>query len=143
MPGKPDEFGVRYWLTVDAKNRYILNGFPYLGKDATRPPDKPLSEHVMLRLMESFFDKEKNVTTDSYFTSVSLANELKKRKTSFVGTLNRARWEEPSSVKHTRDPLHTTILLKSNGMVLTSYQGKVTEYVLVLSTLHTGVDIDQ
>ncbi|KAJ8868807.1 hypothetical protein PR048_030348 [Dryococelus australis] len=138
MPNKPDKFGVKYWLAVEAKNRYVLNGFPYLGKDAIRPADRPLGEHVVLRLMEPFFDKGRNVTTDSYFTSVSLDSELKKRKTSLLGTLNRARWEVPSSVKHNRDPLHMTILLKSNDMVLTSYQGKVTKNVLVLSTLHTG-----
>ncbi|KAJ8883774.1 hypothetical protein PR048_015628 [Dryococelus australis] len=85
MPNKPDKFGVKYWLAVDAKNRYILNGFPYLGKDATRPADRPLGEHVVLRLMEAFFDKGRNVTTESYFASVRLANELKKRKQALLG----------------------------------------------------------
>ncbi|KAJ8874725.1 hypothetical protein PR048_025591 [Dryococelus australis] len=83
------------------------------------------------------------ITPDSYFTSVSLANELKKRKTRLVETLNIARREVPSSVTLTRDLLHTTILLISNDTVLTSYQGKVTKNVLVLSTLHTEVNIDQ
>ncbi|KAJ8887860.1 hypothetical protein PR048_014078, partial [Dryococelus australis] len=128
MSNKPDMFGVKYWLAVDAKHQNILNGFPYLGKDATRPADRHLGEHVVLRLTELFFDKGINVTTDSYFTSGSLVNELKKRKTSLVGTLNRARREVQSSV---------------NDMVLTSYQGKVTKNVLVLNTIHTGVDIDQ
>ncbi|KAJ8868645.1 hypothetical protein PR048_030184 [Dryococelus australis] len=112
-PNQPDKFGVKYWLAVDSKNQYILNGFLYLGKDATRPAHIPLGEHVVLRLMEPFFDKGRNVTTDSYFSPVSLASELKKRKPAL------------------------------NDMVLTSYQGKVTKNVLVLSTLHTGVDIDQ
>ncbi|KAJ8881389.1 hypothetical protein PR048_017870 [Dryococelus australis] len=93
--------------------------------------------------MEPFFDKGRNVTTDSYVTYASLANELKKRRTSLVGALNRARQEVTCSMKHTRDPLHSTILLKSNDMVLSSYQGKVTKNVLLLSTLYTGVDTDQ
>ncbi|KAJ8887256.1 hypothetical protein PR048_013471 [Dryococelus australis] len=79
------------------------------GKDATRPADRPLGEHVLMRLMEPIFDKQ----------------------------------EVPYSVKYTHDPSHTTILLKSNDMVLTSYQGKVTKNVLFLSTLLTGIDVDQ
>ncbi|KAJ8885623.1 hypothetical protein PR048_011821 [Dryococelus australis] len=128
---------------VERELQMVLCGVASHQKDATRPADRPLGENVVLRLMEPFFDKGRTETTDNYFTSVSLANKLKKRKTSLVGTLNRARWEIPSSVKHTPDPLHTNILLKSNDIVLTSYQGKGTKNMLVLSTLHTGVDIDQ
>ncbi|KAJ8867173.1 hypothetical protein PR048_033037, partial [Dryococelus australis] len=85
MPNKPGKFGAKYWLAVDAKNRSILKDFSYLGKDATRSADRPLGEHVVMRLMEPFVDKGIIVTTEQ------------------IGDKN----------------------------------------VLVLSTLHTGVDIDQ
>ncbi|KAJ8873319.1 hypothetical protein PR048_026953 [Dryococelus australis] len=65
MPNKLDKFGVKYWLAVDAKNLYILNDFPYLDKYAIWPAARPLGEHVMLRLMEPFFDKGINSQTGS------------------------------------------------------------------------------
>ena len=33
---KPRKFGIKLWLTVDVQTKYILNGFPYMGKDETR-----------------------------------------------------------------------------------------------------------
>jgi hypothetical protein len=39
MPNKPDKFGIKFWLLVDVESKYIVNGFPYLGKDADKTPD--------------------------------------------------------------------------------------------------------
>ncbi len=36
MPNKPDKFGIKFWLLVDFESKYIVNGFPYLGKDQTK-----------------------------------------------------------------------------------------------------------
>jgi len=143
MSSKPDKYGVKYWLATDAKIRYILNGFPYLGKDETRPQNRSLGEHVVLRLLEPFLHKGRNVTTDNFFTSVSLANELQKRNTSIVGTLNKVRREVPPSLKNARDPLHSTVIYKMGDITLTSYQGKVKKNVIILSTMHSGVLVDQ
>ena len=30
------KFGIKLWLAVDVQTKYILNGFPYMGKDETR-----------------------------------------------------------------------------------------------------------
>lgn len=36
MPNKPDKFEIKFWLACDVNSKYIINGFPYLGKDARR-----------------------------------------------------------------------------------------------------------
>jgi len=36
MPNKPDKFGIKFWLASDVETKYVVNGFPYLGKDETR-----------------------------------------------------------------------------------------------------------
>ena len=36
IPSKPYKFGIKFWLAVDVQTKYILNGFPYMGKDETR-----------------------------------------------------------------------------------------------------------
>lgn len=77
----------------------MCNAFPYLGKDLSRPSGERLSEHVVMKLMEPFMDKGRTVTTDNYFTSLSLAQRLLSRKTSLVGTINKIRREVPPSAE--------------------------------------------
>lgn len=87
IASKPDKFGIKFWLAADVKSKYLLNGFPYLGKDVDRPTSQPLSEYVVLRLVEPYMGKGRNVTTDNFFTSVKLAEKLKAKNTSLVGTV--------------------------------------------------------
>lgn len=61
-------------------HKYIVNGFPYLGKDEIRVTSQPLSEFVVLKLVESFTMKGRNITTDNFFTSVTLASKLTTKK---------------------------------------------------------------
>jgi len=65
-------------------SKYVVNGFPYLGKDETRPENQSLGESVVLRLVEPYKGKGRNVTTNNFFTSLKLADELKKKDTSLV-----------------------------------------------------------
>ncbi|XP_071749598.1 piggyBac transposable element-derived protein 4-like [Lepeophtheirus salmonis] len=76
MAKKPDTFGIKFGLTVDASSKYLVNGFPYLKEDSQRLANKFLSEFVVMKLMEPYLGKGRNVTTNNFFTSLSLANEL-------------------------------------------------------------------
>lgn len=143
MASKPDKFGIKFWLAVDVESKYLLNGFPYLGKDETRPSDQSVSENVVLRLVEPYLDTGRNITTDNFFTSLNLAEILKARNTSLVGTVNRARREIPHEVKTSRIEVNETYILEHNGCTLTVYQGKVNKNVLILSTMHSSVDIGE
>ncbi|KAF2894950.1 hypothetical protein ILUMI_11225 [Ignelater luminosus] len=144
MSNKPDKFGIKFWIAVDTKSKYILNAFPYLGKDGTRPQNQALSENVVLRLLEPFTKKGRNVTIDNFFTSVRLAEKLIKLNTSIVGTMNRSRREVPELVKSSRGDLYETVLLKTDNdnCILTVYQAKQNKNVLLLNTLHTSVTIN-
>ncbi len=51
----------------------------YLGKDETANPQLCLSENVVMKL----------ITTDNYFTSIKLAEMLKSKNTSLVGTMKK------------------------------------------------------
>lgn len=65
-----------------------------------------------------------------------LAEKLEQKATSLVGTLNKIRREVPVQVKKAKEPLHSTVALKSNNMTLIIYQGKKNKHVLILSTMH-------
>lgn len=47
---KFDKFGMKLWLVVDTKAKYLLNGFPYFGNKDTRANGQPLPENVVLKL---------------------------------------------------------------------------------------------
>ncbi|KAJ8417550.1 hypothetical protein AAFF_G00223930, partial [Aldrovandia affinis] len=99
LSSKPDKFGIKLWLAVDVETKYMVNGFPFLGKDESQQSGEQWSENVVLKLVEPYLNKGRNVTTDNFFTSLSLANQLVAKNTSLVGTMNRARWELPPSAK--------------------------------------------
>ena len=46
MPNKPDKFGIKFWLTSDIESKYVINGFPYLGKDEKRGSSIPPGESL-------------------------------------------------------------------------------------------------
>lgn len=80
MPNKPNKFGIKFWLASDVSSKYIVNGFPYLGKDEGRESSVPLGEFVTLKLAEPYTGHGRNITTDKFFTSVSLASKLQAKK---------------------------------------------------------------
>ncbi|KAJ8882052.1 hypothetical protein PR048_018540 [Dryococelus australis] len=108
MANKSDKFGIQFRLAAD---------------DDNRPPNQSLPEDVMKR-MAPYFGKGRAVTTDNFFTSVSLAEKLKMQSTSLVGTVNRARREIPQSVKTIKSPLSDTVVTKNNEANFDCVSGK-------------------
>ena len=141
MASKPDNYKQKYWLAVDKDSKYVVNGFPYVGRDETRSTDELVSNQVVMRLLKPYLNKGRNVTTDIYFTSIKLATELQKCKTSLLGTVNRIRKEVPAVVKNMKEPLYSTTLYKSGDVRMTVYQGKTKKNVAILSTLHQNITI--
>ena len=42
IPSKPDKYGIKVWVAVDCKTKYICNQFPYVGKDERRQDNERL-----------------------------------------------------------------------------------------------------
>lgn len=141
MSSKPDKYGQKFWMAVDKDKNYVINAFPYLGKDENKLKNERLGDWVVKKLIEPYVNKGRNVTCDNFFTSLVLANYLKSKNTSIVGTVNRARREIPVSVKNAKEELYSTIILKTGDTSLTVYQSKSNKNVLMLSTMHPDVTI--
>ena len=141
MPNKPNKFGIKFWLASDVNSKYVVNGFPYLGKDETKPSTIPLSEFVVLKLIEPFTFSWRNVTTDNFFTSLSLASKLLQKHTTLVGTIRANKRELPKLAKLKNDilPLYSSVIYRSSNATLSIYKSKPTKKVLVLSTKHNSV----
>ena len=130
MLNKPDKFGIKFWMAADEDTKYMLHSIPYLGKDDSRPAGVKLGEHVVLRLIEPYRKTGRNVTTDNFFTSVKLAK-----------TVNRIRKEIPQEIKKMKEDFYTTKIFKHDCCTLTVYQAKTAKNVLLLSIMHSTVDI--
>ena len=124
---KPDKFGIKFWLAWDTYSKYIINGFPYLVKVETRPSSVPIGEFVVLKLVVPFTQCWRHVTTDNFFTSVSLATKLLAKQITLVGVAVRSsRRELPKLAKIAKDKMEcfSTIIYKSNDCTLTIYKTK-------------------
>ncbi|XP_026993012.1 uncharacterized protein LOC113636841 isoform X2 [Tachysurus fulvidraco] len=95
-----------------------------------------------MRLMEPFLDKGRNVTTDNFFTSLSLAHKLLSRKTTILGTVNKIRREIPQSARHTDRNEFTTHVFSTTAATLTAYAPKRKKTVYILSSMHSVIQTD-
>ncbi|KAL2743796.1 piggyBac transposable element-derived protein 4-like, partial [Vespula maculifrons] len=104
----------KVYVTSDANSKYIIKSFSYLGKEKSRP----LDEFVVLKLVSSI-GCWRNITTDNFFTSASLATKLLAKRTTLL------------------------ILYKSNNSTLTICKSKPIKKVIILSSKHKNVKIDK
>ena len=89
-----------------------------------------------MTLTEPFMGKDRNVTTDNFFTLFLLAKKLKKKKTSLIKTMNKVRRELPASAKFLLQH-YSSKLMKAGDMAnLTVYQCEPKKNVFVFSSLH-------
>lgn len=141
LPNKPDKYGIKFFLLVDVETKYLCNGFPYLGKYDPNSQHKPFGEFVVHSLMKPLYFLGYGVTTDNFFTSVNLCNELKEKHTSLVGTINTNRRDLPDVKKIMADKaLHDTEVLRAeSGCTLTLYKAKKSKTVCLISSLHRTV----
>ena len=89
MPNKPDKFGIKFWMAVDAETKYLFNSFSYLEKDENRDTSVCLPKYVVTKLMQPIFKRASNVTCDNLFTSLDVALHLANQKCSMVGTVRQ------------------------------------------------------
>lgn len=143
ISNKPDKFGIKFWLLVDANSKYLLNGFPYLGRENIDDNlNASVPSRVVLKLAEPFQNSGHHIAMDNYFTSLDLAQRLQAQGFSLLGTVRHNRRDMPPIVK-TKLQLHVTKVLKpvDSEITLTHYQCKAKKSVLLLSSLHRDVQV--
>lgn len=86
-------------------------------------PSVSLGEFVALKLVEPFTQCWRNVTTDNFFTSSSLATKLLAKRTTLVGTMRSNKRELPKLAKVTKDKMErfSTVIYKSDKSILLQF----------------------
>ncbi|XP_037040304.1 piggyBac transposable element-derived protein 4-like [Bradysia coprophila] len=142
LPKKPDKFGIMFYLAVDLRSKFVLNGFPFIGNDEQCVYEGSAADKIVLRLLEPFFGNGYCATMDNFFTSPISAKVLKDKRITVVGTVNKnRRWLPPTARKKNAGlTLHETILFAGpDNEILTLYQSKKSKLIGVFSTFHDSV----
>ncbi|KAM7350820.1 piggyBac transposable element-derived protein 4-like isoform 1-T1 [Cochliomyia hominivorax] len=131
MPKKSHKFGIKFWLAADVRSKYVLNGFPYV---------EPLSENILLKLIEPYTGCGRNVINSKLNTNLSLAAKLLAQQTTLVGGVKENQKGLPKSDNM---PCYSSLLYKRDNCILTIYKSKSNKKLLVLSSKHQFVQIDK
>lgn len=148
IANKPAKYGIKIYAAVDARMFYTHNIEIYAGKQPNGPYQMNNdAQSVVTRLLRHCSGTGRNVTTDNYFTSVPLANDLRhNHRLTLVGTLRKNKREIPpifldTKRRHTYSSMFAWGV-DPNKCLLTSYVPKKNKNVLMLSTFHEDDDID-
>ncbi|XP_064648759.1 piggyBac transposable element-derived protein 4-like [Lineus longissimus] len=102
MPKKPVKWGIKIWCLCDSNAGYILAFEVYTGA-AAAGDDNPnrahgLGHNVVMTLMRDYLMKNQRVHADNFFSSVTLALDLKQNETYYCGTIRSNRQDYPSEI---------------------------------------------
>lgn len=109
----------------------------YTGKDRNCRPEVNQGQRVVLDLVGGL--ENRNVTTDNFFTSYTLAAELKRRRLSLLGTVRKNRNFVPAKLLNVNSkPANFSDFVFDHSMPATmvTYKPKKNRFVLLLSTKH-------
>ncbi|XP_052379270.1 piggyBac transposable element-derived protein 4-like [Oncorhynchus keta] len=140
IPSKPAKYGIKSWVTCDAKSSYAWKMQVYTGKAAGGGPEKNQGMCVVLDLTTGLSGC--NVTCDNFFTSYELGQWLLERNLTMVGTVRKNKAELPPALFESkgRQVLSSRFAFTPTATLL-SYLAKKNKNVLLLSTLHTEAQV--
>ncbi|KAK3856210.1 hypothetical protein Pcinc_037452 [Petrolisthes cinctipes] len=127
----------------------MLTAVPYLGKEQSRPDgDMPLGHYYTKLLTDPYHHTNRNVTTDNWFTSVPLVQDLYDNcEMTLVGTIRGIKKEAPAQMKDTSSrELGSSAFLFTDALTLVSYvptTSKKKKNVLLLSSMHSSPSLGQ
>ncbi|XP_037042530.1 piggyBac transposable element-derived protein 4-like [Bradysia coprophila] len=142
MPKKPDKYGMKMFWICDAKTAYPLSAIPYLGKEGNERAKAGLGERIVLKLCEPYFQSNRHVTYDNFFGSLDLAKTLLNNKLTSLTTVKKNKRFVPASFQPNKlRTIHSSIFGFKKKATLVSYVPKRSKAVILLSTMHSSVDI--
>lgn len=135
MKSKPDKYGLKIWAAADSENAYTLNMQPYLGK-TNNISEKNQGERVVLDLVGSI-GSGYGITTDNFFTSLPLADNLLEKGMTLCGTLRKNKPYIPQELlPKPYKPAFSSMFAFKERHTMVSYVPSKSKAVLLLSTEH-------
>lgn len=152
MKDKPGKYGIMIRMLTDVTMRYVIKMEVYCGMKNPITGNERGPSFIVKRLVEQIKATSRNVTTDRFYTSVDLAEDLYKNYClTLVGTLQKNRKHIPEFLKCTGNrELYSSIFAFSDPstnqapVTLQSYISKIKpkRNLLLLSTQHADQSVD-
>lgn len=148
IKSKPGKYGLKIQCICDAKTHYLYNAFVYTGKSLVNQgnPNPTLSVPTkdVLKLAEPFYGTNRNITGDSWFSSVELADKLLQNGLTYVGTMRKNKREIPREFLPNKNRLVGTSLFGFvQDKTLVSHVPKKNKSVILLSSMHHEEAVDE
>lgn len=147
IPSKPGKYGLKVNWVCDSQNAYPLRGEVYTGK-RTDPVRRQTNEmtvgaKTVMRLVEPYTGKGRNVTVDNFFTDNLVTERLRQKKTTLVGTVRRDKKFLPTTFaqKKALQVFESNFAFQEHR-ALCSYQGHKPKNVILMSTMHDDDAVD-
>lgn len=138
LPSKPDKYGLKIFWACDSQNWYPLNAIPYLGRErSSSSKNVGIATQTVMDLCKPYYNTNRTVTFDNFFTSYKLAEQLRSNKLTCIGTIRKNKTFIPPEFADTkRRQIGSNLFGFRPRTTLLSYIPKRNKNVLFLSTLH-------
>lgn len=136
MPMKPKiKRGYKVWSLADSETGYLLQFQLYEGKNAQKPLDRTLGEHIVLSLADGVVPTGSQLFFDNFFSSTKLLQELRDIGIFACGTFRTNKKDLPPEVKTDNKMDRGSYLWRRKRDVI-AYQWRDTKNVHLMSNYH-------
>jgi hypothetical protein len=146
MQKKPIKWGIKIWCLCDPHTGYCLTLDVYTGAGDNDDDIKTfgLGYTVVMRLMQQYLLSYHKLYADSYFSSVTLAEDLHASDTYYTGTIRTDRKDFPSEMTHAKLRYTEKIRWKkeTSSVVACRFRDKNRD-VYLISTCHGSTDVNK
>ena len=144
IPSKPAKYGVNTFALCDAKTYFTGNLEVYCGKQPADPHEASNSPgDIVEKLISHLKGTCRNLTTDNWYTSYTLAMSLLQDKITLVGTLKKNKREIPAEfLPNKQKPISSSMFGFQKHATLVSFTPKKNKSVVLLSTMLRDAAVD-
>lgn len=124
MPNKPGKYGIKIWMLCDATTFYCCNLQVYLGRTGDQR-EMNQGPRVVKELVSHWNNSGRNVTTDNFFTDITLAEDLLACNVTLLGTMRKNRKDLPKCLVNVKKrAIYSSHFLFTQNLTLVSYVPK-------------------
>ncbi|XP_018368816.1 PREDICTED: uncharacterized protein LOC108764906 [Trachymyrmex cornetzi] len=135
IKSRPDKYGIKILCLNDSRTFYMLNAIPYTGKVVTERLENIPSYYVR-QLSIPIHGTGRNITCNSWFTSIELINMMKREYSlTMVGTIRKNKRQIPFVFQRSAF-VGDARYVYTNEMTLLSYTPKKNKVICLVSSLH-------
>lgn len=142
MKSKPAKYGLKIWVLADSNTAYCKNLQVYTGKENGKP-EKNQGKRVVHDLV-GILGKGYGITTDNFFTSLELAEELLDKNLTLCGTLRKNKTFIPKEFLPAKNrTLYSSLFGFQPEITLVSHVTHANKCVVLLSSEHYSEKFDE